>query len=211
MAGLNLLVFRDGRRLVRSMELRRSLFRHLSLGINQEPTSRDASLAALLRAGELECAVCDAAESSSVLCQPFQALTDHLAESLLHPGSTTKNYEDLKIAAEQAPLPETLTVSTPEGFAYYGLHPLAYSDVLHKLTPLPPRMVVVGIRTIGTTLSAVCCAAACRSGVLAERLMLFDPVIGQCHSLCGAGTRRIDLRIGTAGANEFGKLRMSHR
>src|SRR5438034_765222 len=114
MAGLNLLVFRDGRRLVRSMELRRSLSRHLSSGINTMSASDDASLAALLRAGELECAVCDADESSSTLCLPFQALTDHLAESLLHPGSTTKNYKCLEIAAEQAPLPETLTVSTPE-------------------------------------------------------------------------------------------------
>src|SRR5438045_8628238 len=170
MAVLNLRVFRDGCRLVRSTELRCSLFRQLLLGINIEPTSGDASLTALLRAGELECAVCDADESSSTLCLPFQALTDHLAESLLHPGSTTKNYKDLKIAAEQAPLPETLTVSTPEGFAYYGLHPLAYADVLHKLIPLPPRMVVIGIRTIGTTLSAVCCAAARRRGSQAERL-----------------------------------------
>jgi hypothetical protein len=169
MAGLNLLVFRDGRRLVRSTDLRRSLFRHLSSGINTGPASDDASLAALLRAGELECAVSDASDSSNALCQPFQALTDFLAESLLHPGSTAKNYAGLKISAEQAPLPETLTVSTPEGFAYYGLHPLAYSDVLHTLDPLPPRIVVIGIRSIGTTLSAVCCAAARRSGVRADR------------------------------------------
>ncbi|HEV2961819.1 MAG TPA: hypothetical protein VG649_08360 [Candidatus Angelobacter sp.] len=107
--------------------------------------------------------------------QNFQAFTDFLAKSILYPGLlpellATKKYNDLKISVEKAILPETLTVSTPEGFAYYGLHPLAYADVLQKLIPLPPRIVVIGIRTIGTTLSAVCCAAARGSGVWAERL-----------------------------------------
>ena len=37
-----------------------------------------------------------------------------------------------------------------------------------------------------------------------------DPVLRQCHGLRGARAGGVDLRVGTAGADEFGKLRMSH-
>ncbi|HEV2991539.1 MAG TPA: hypothetical protein VG759_24095 [Candidatus Angelobacter sp.] len=160
MAGLNLLVFREGRRAVTSNRLRSALLRQLSKNRGRD----EAALAALLRAGELECAVCDLGEY-----QPLPDATDLLAESLLNPGSSICDYNNLKISIEQAILPEKLTVSPPEGFAYYGLHPLAYSAVLQKLAPLPSRIVVIGIRTIGTTLSAVCSAAARKMGIHARR------------------------------------------
>ena len=38
-----------------------------------------------------------------------------------------------------------------------------------------------------------------------------DPVFGQRDCLRGAGAGGVDLRVGTARADEFGKLRMSHR
>src|SRR5207248_188767 len=48
-----------------------------------------------------------------------------------------------------------LTVSDPEGFCYYALHPLDYADQLNDNPMYPPVAAVVGIRGIGTTLSAV--------------------------------------------------------
>jgi hypothetical protein len=176
--GLNLLVFREGRRVVSARGLRSALFRHL--GPLPEVSADvvlddDAALNALLRAGEMECAAADAcSKAAGSNTHPFEALTNFLAESLLCPTRwshllTDNNYKDLKRSVEEALLPETLSLSTPEGFAYYGLHPFAYADVLEKLIPFQPRMVVIGIRTIGTTLSAVCCAAVRKSGVQAER------------------------------------------
>ncbi len=53
-------------------------------------------------------------------------------------------------------------------FAYYALHPLAFAGVVEKLC-LPRRVVIVGIRSIGTTLSAVAAAAACAKGCRTER------------------------------------------
>src|SRR5208283_3730474 len=38
-----------------------------------------------------------------------------------------------------------------------------------------------------------------------------DPVFYQPYGLCGSCASCVDLRVGTAGANEFGELRMSHR
>lgn len=69
-------------------------------------------------------------------------------------------------------LPESvlgeLTTSTPEGFAYYALHPMHYADAAERLGRLQDA-VVVGIRSIGTTLSAVMAAALRRRGTRVER------------------------------------------
>jgi hypothetical protein len=164
MAGLNLLVFREGHQAVSSEKLRSALLDQLSPELDNE-----SALVALLRAGELECAVCDLEEDLCAQRQPFSALTDSLAESLLNPGCLIQKSNALKVSIEQTVLPEKLLVSPPEGFAYYGLHPLAYSTVLPRLAPLPSRIVVTGIRTIGTTLSAVCAAAARKAGIHAQR------------------------------------------
>ena len=50
------------------------------------------------------------------------------------------------------------TVRTCEGFAYYALHPLDYADLLHRTTIQHPHVIVIGLRSIGTTLSAVVAA-----------------------------------------------------
>ena len=120
---------------------------------------------ALLRAGELECGVADATEGCS---SPFAGLTDVLAEAFLS-GRLSSNFQNTKEAVAAAPMPEALTVSTPEGFAYYALQPIAYSIVLDKLPALTKRVIVIGIRSIGTTLSAVTAAAVRLRGLQACR------------------------------------------
>ncbi len=54
-------------------------------------------------------------------------------------------------------LPASLTITTPEGFAYYALEPFHYADAVRAWRRGPAF--VVGIRSIGTVLSAVCTAA----------------------------------------------------
>src|SRR5262249_40579530 len=54
--------------------------------------------------------------------------------------------------------PGDLSVSVPEGFAYYALHPLDYADLVSRSGIDVSRAVVVGIRSIGTTLTAVVAA-----------------------------------------------------
>src|SRR5262249_46134450 len=68
------------------------------------------------------------------------------------------------IAARQLaslPLPQRVHVSVPEGFAYYGLYPEAYIEAALQFfrRMRPQRIVAIGIRSIGTTLSAVVAAA----------------------------------------------------
>lgn len=128
-------------------------------------SSLDEILNALLRAGELECGVAD----QGLATEPFARITDFLAEILLSSGAHS-NIEQVQTSVESLVVPDELTISTPEGFAYYGLHPLAFADVLGSAPISSHKVVVIGIRSIGTTLSAVTRAAARKRGKQAIRM-----------------------------------------
>lgn len=162
---VHLLVFRDGARPISGSAQKSALA--LEISHLQNSFQRDEILRALLLAGELECGVAD----SGGVTANLETLTDSLAAALVDPQPVS-NPQDLLALLDAAPVPEKLTVSSPEGFAYYGLHPLAYADVIDQAPELPPRVVVVGIRSIGTTLSAVTSAALKQRGRIAARITI---------------------------------------
>src|SRR5262245_25250302 len=128
---LNLLVFRADRRSVDGRKLKSELRRRL------EELRHGASLCAvemaLLLAGEFECAVADVDE---LLARSHSELTDRLAEKLVTPHAPL-DVAALTGSLSRCPAPETLSVSPPEGFAYYALHPLAYVEVLESVLTKP--------------------------------------------------------------------------
>ncbi len=152
-----MLVFRDSRRSVRSHELLSELGRALG-------RAHEAPLAALLLAAEIECALEDRAhEAAPVARQLSDALADawlglrQLATPLVH-----------ELVARLS-LPEELELKCPEGFAFYALDPAAYARAAARLRG-PRDVCVVGVRTIGTSLSAIVRASLVRSGVAARRI-----------------------------------------
>jgi hypothetical protein len=211
---LNLLVFREDRRRVRGMELKAALLRDLEL--LRGHGSPEQITRSLLRAGELECAVADESGASSWPCaaQPFMKITDRLAEALLSGESRADDGELRKFLA-RCPVPDEVLVAPAEGFAYYALHPLAYAEVLDKISPAA-RVAVIGIRSIGTTLSAVTAAAACARGIKATRITVrpaghpynrrtqFSPAqleLIQRHLACGAHFLVVDEGPGLSGSS----------
>jgi hypothetical protein len=173
MSGLNLLVFRGDQWRVSGQDLKAALTAQLRQLCG--PCSPDGFLVALLRAGELECGVADGGEESA---RHFELVTDRIAEVLVAAASTDafqepdvrkNDFQPLLKAAQALPALKQLSVSTPEGFAYYALHPLAYADIIREM-PASENLLVVGIRSIGTTLSAVAAAAARARGIHAERI-----------------------------------------
>ena len=182
MSGLNLLVFRGDRQRASGKELKAALTAQLeqlrNLGSQRE------LVRALLLAGEFECGVAD---THSEAVGPCERLTDHIAELLLasdgpassNPDFQKRDFDSLLFnpansnslinVARALPAFEQLSISTPEGFAYYALHPLAYADVIRQI-PACESLLIVGIRSIGTTLSAVAAAAARARGIVSTRI-----------------------------------------
>jgi hypothetical protein len=159
---LNLLVFREARRRVRGEDLKQKLRDQVAAA--GKAFSQDAVLSALLTAGELECGVADAGCSSAV----SENFTDHLAEALV--GFKAPSQPDLLRLVSACSVPQEISISVPEGFAYYALHPLAYSDVVTKLTDIGDRVAVLGIRSAGSTLSAMVAAGLRKHGKSASRI-----------------------------------------
>ena len=77
-------------------------------------------------------------------------------------------------ALARLPLPRTLGLRVPEGFAYYALYPEAYLDAAAGFAReyRPGRCIVVGLRSIGTALSAVVAAELEAAGAAIESLTL---------------------------------------
>ncbi|HEY6968644.1 MAG TPA: hypothetical protein VJA94_05550 [Candidatus Angelobacter sp.] len=159
---LNLLVFRDGSREVSGPALKAALKQ--SLQLLRDSFHEREILDALLRAGELECALSDCCSRS----EPFPTVTDALATALVS-STPVPNRNQLLETLDATHVPERLTLAVPEGFAYYALHPLAFAGVLDRISPLPQQALIIGIRSIGATLSAVSAAALRVRGLHAER------------------------------------------
>src|SRR5439155_1648104 len=82
-----------------------------------------------------------------------------------------------KLAAIDCPKNPTLEVKVPEGFAFYALFPEQYCASFVKwiadhCSACPKRAVVAGIRSIGTTLSALGSAALTALGWEAGRITI---------------------------------------
>lgn len=148
-----MLVFREGRRTTASSYLLREFENSLAAISSQADHSRNNVLIALLQAGELECALADAGSDAARI---VTTLTDSLASCVV--GNELPSPELFRESLQLlsfADLPSPLTIPTPEGFAYYALHPLDYVEALAgSINEAPHAAVVVGIRSIGTTLSA---------------------------------------------------------
>ena len=157
-----MLVFREnaGRARYSSATLIRELDSYLRSANSAQREQRNELLTnALLRAGEIECALADLRHP---VASAVKELTDAIAQALLSSADYSGAFA--RLAAQE--FPESLTITTPEGFAYYALDPLSYADLVRAIEP--GIAFVVGIRSIGTVLSAIC-AAALRCGRMTVR------------------------------------------
>src|SRR5581483_11772075 len=162
-----MLVFRDGRRNVSGAALVRQLVSSIrAAGLHTGQAKPEFLLDALLRCGELECALAD---SGAADARAIAEITDHLAHLLLG-GTCGMQYGQTLQQLSRINFPVTVQSSPPEGFAYYGLHPLKFVDLADSFLSLSQPAAVVGIRSIGTTLSAVVAAAARRRRVPVSRI-----------------------------------------
>ena len=150
-AETDLWIFRDGRRTVSGPGMLRDLQRRVA--------SENGLLDALILAGELEAALSDAQSPDDHVAS---ALTDALAYKVCT-GEWQEGESPQQIArrinAVGINVPESIEVAPPEGFTYYALHPLDFAKAMSRIPGEPGPCAVVGIRSIGTTLSAMAAAS----------------------------------------------------
>lgn len=157
-----MLVFRASGQRVPGERLRLELLQELrSMAALHGDALRNLAVSALLRAGELECALEDAASPAAHLAAQ---VTDQLAHALLDPPQILARAARAEKLLGPLTCPETLEVFPPEGFCFYALHPLNYAVAMRSLDLGHAPVAVVGIRSIGSTLSAVVSAAAEKVG-----------------------------------------------
>src|SRR5512135_1034559 len=101
--------------------------------------SRDALVDALLRAGELECALADH-NSPDASCAA--ELTNLAAAALVELPGSGLALAKAPALLETMAAPASLNISPPEGFAYYALHPLDFAAIADQL-PLPGRQAAI--------------------------------------------------------------------
>lgn len=157
-------IFRDGKKTVPTRKMIGELETSLRSASGE---NREALLDSLIRAGELEAALADCDSAASV---GGAALTDALARAFLGEAQTLRSTHELLARLARQSIPTEITISPPEGFAYYALSPLDFSAGLRL--PLAPEdsWAVIGIRSIGTTLSALASASLERRGTHAQRI-----------------------------------------
>ncbi len=159
-------VFRDTRCEISGPRLLAELWSSLgdlaSCGDSAPP--RDLVEDALLRAGELESLFTDRGLDSAI---EMATITDALAAALIAPDRPVSI--DLGPSPAPISMPASLLASPPEGFVHYGVHPLDFAALAGRLPVIAAPAVVIGLRTIGTTLSAVVAAALRARGIPVER------------------------------------------
>jgi hypothetical protein len=157
-----MLVFRDGRETVSGPGRLQELTGILHRLSSPDPPDPVLLLDALLRAGELECALADAGCEGSHA--RLASVTDALATALVQAPAGLRCGPEVLAGVE---VPSTIELAVPEGFAFYSLHPLDYADLAAVVAR--GSTAVVGIRSIGTTLSAVVTVELRRRGIPARR------------------------------------------
>ena len=99
----------------------------------------------------------------------IERVTEALAQVLCGDSSSLLTVANLARGL-QAPDQSVLAFSPAEGFAYYALHPLDFSQLPQPILADSRPAAVIGIRSIGTTLSAIVTAALRQRSRPAERI-----------------------------------------
>ncbi len=168
-SGWNMYVFRDGRRMVNGSELISSVASAVNCWREgREQNSDDLGLAALIAAGELECALLDDVNNNVVeLCQLASEITEAVSFALL--SGQRHSLSSILQKVESLSCTASSEVAVQEGFAYYALHPKKIPMLLDELQLTGPAA-VIGVRSIGVTLGAVACTALRLRGLVCRRI-----------------------------------------
>jgi hypothetical protein len=173
-----MLAYREHGRAESGDRLKRELLRVLDR-VECDSTG-DCALEALLRAGELECALADVKHPSA---DRVARVTNAMAARML-PGYSRVPELNSELPLEQLDVPARLRATSPAGFARDALNPLAYAQLVERLGPLHACVAVIGVRSIGTSLGAIVRETLRARGVVAARISVRPEGEPYARTLC---------------------------
>lgn len=159
-ASTDLWIFRDGKKVISGPQMLSGLRSRIATVAGNSGSLIDA----LIEAGQFESALADA---GNCFADMAAELTDALAFALC--GGNFEIEKAVQLAS-RLQTPDSLSISAPEGFTYYALHPLDFASCIGRVPADPGHCALIGIRSIGTTLSAVSAAALKKCGREASRI-----------------------------------------
>ena len=159
-----MLVYREDRRAAETATELRVLAERQRIA---ERGSQDDALAVLITAGEVESAICDAifatGDAVDERTAALRAVSIAAARQYLRtPSTDSAPAVGAAInAVARMRLPRRIEMRPSEGYAFYALFPETYAASARRLRDdlKPRRACVIGIRSIGTSLSAIVAAA----------------------------------------------------
>lgn len=132
-------------------------------GLFEEVRNAADAREALIAFGELEAGLCDlmpvpGIRRAAVACGRWFCGSE----------SGRDEFRTAIASLETASLPAEVRVPAPEGYAFYALYPETYREAARQFVEecSPAQAAVIGIRTIGTSLSAAVAGALAESGVM---------------------------------------------
>jgi hypothetical protein len=179
-----MIVYRAQGHIENSSQLLRRFQRMLRRYAQNRSRKHEHTVELLIEFGELEAAVADALcpdkDSSNPIARSLRHASLTLGRLFWHSwkgaGSEIGRWLDkLDLAIHEISslsLPETVQLNVSEGYAYYGLYPETYleSAIRFFRKQRPGLAVCVGIRSIGTSLSAIVSAALEEQGCIVHSL-----------------------------------------
>jgi hypothetical protein len=172
-----MIIYREQRRTISTAKLIASLE---SLQVRDRDSLREA----LIDFGQLESGVADAIPPN----HPANAELRRVAVNLGRIFFRRALKLDLTVRAD---LPAQIEIGTPEGYAYYGLFPESYVECAERFVrdENPRHCIVIGVRNIGSSLSAVVAGALTELGADVDSFTVrpaghpFDRSVDLCRAI----------------------------
>jgi hypothetical protein len=168
-----MIVFRDQRAAVDPIQLLSRILTDARRLASQASPRHEETIQLLISAGTLEAALADeifsSADGTSSIARRLREASCALGRAVWHTWhdhpSEARRWLEQSVATlaylQLQQLPSRVEVSVPEGYAYYAVYPEMYLEAARRFhrTHTPGSVVCLGLRSIGTSLSAVVAGA----------------------------------------------------
>lgn len=178
-----MIVYRNYRQHITVNEQIASIEKIVDMAIPTRSDIYDMAVSLLIECGELEtgitdffCNKLDLINRQIIICRQMSMKAGDVLFSLWAKGlflmDSLFELKSILSALKSMPLPQQIQLNVPEGFVFYGLYPEVYMEAAQVFfkEKKPENALVLGLRSIGTSLSALVGAQLQSGGCIVKSL-----------------------------------------